>query len=169
MSRLTLNGTAIPVSSDQIVRRERGQGNIRFPCSADHEQDWQPYPVDLQTLLYVMAIHIDLPSSFMHPRPPPSLPAPANMSPGNPSSSLTGGQNNKMPTTCPKRACLAAFPHLGNTNFETAHAYCSAYEGDWRETFLDGNRENRSAVVDWDMEAVADADGNPEEVIGWVH
>ena len=26
---------------------ERGQGNIRFPCSADHEQDWQPYPVDL--------------------------------------------------------------------------------------------------------------------------
>ena len=27
-------------------RRERGQGNINFPCSADHEQDWQPYPVD---------------------------------------------------------------------------------------------------------------------------
>ena len=25
---------------------ERGQGNIHFPCSADHEQDWQPYPVD---------------------------------------------------------------------------------------------------------------------------
>ena len=26
---------------------ERGrQGNINFPCSADHEQDWQPYPVD---------------------------------------------------------------------------------------------------------------------------
>ena len=21
-------------------------GNINFPCSADHEQDWQPYPVD---------------------------------------------------------------------------------------------------------------------------
>ena len=20
--------------------------NINFPCSADHEQDWQPYPVD---------------------------------------------------------------------------------------------------------------------------
>ena len=32
----------------QILRRERGQGNnINFPCSADHdEQDWQPYPVD---------------------------------------------------------------------------------------------------------------------------
>ena len=23
-----------------------GQGNINFPCSADHDQDWQPYPVD---------------------------------------------------------------------------------------------------------------------------
>ena len=22
------------------------KGNIRFPCSADREQDWQPYPVD---------------------------------------------------------------------------------------------------------------------------
>ena len=31
---------------DQILRRERGQGNINFPCSTDHEQDWQPYPVD---------------------------------------------------------------------------------------------------------------------------
>ena len=29
-----------------ILRRERGQENIHFPCSADHEQDWQPYPVD---------------------------------------------------------------------------------------------------------------------------
>ena len=26
-------------------QRERGQGNIHFPWSADHEQDWQPYPV----------------------------------------------------------------------------------------------------------------------------
>ena len=24
----------------------RGQGNIIFPCSADHDQDWQPYPID---------------------------------------------------------------------------------------------------------------------------
>ena len=38
--------TAEPVSRDQILRRERGQGNIIFPCSAGHEQDWQPYPVD---------------------------------------------------------------------------------------------------------------------------
>ena len=46
MGRLTRDGTAEPVSPDQILRRERGQGNIHFPCSADHEQDWQPYPVD---------------------------------------------------------------------------------------------------------------------------
>ena len=45
MSRLTRDGTAEPVSRDQILRHARGQGNI-FPCSADHEQDWQPYPVD---------------------------------------------------------------------------------------------------------------------------
>ena len=45
MSRLTRDGTAEPVSRDNILRRVRGQGNIRFPCSADHEQDWQPYPV----------------------------------------------------------------------------------------------------------------------------
>ena len=48
MGRLTRDETAKPVSRDQILRRERGQGqgNIYFPCSADHEQDWQPYPVD---------------------------------------------------------------------------------------------------------------------------
>ena len=45
-SRLTRDGTAEPVSRDQILRHARGQGNINFPCSADHEQDWQPYPVD---------------------------------------------------------------------------------------------------------------------------
>ena len=41
--RLKYNASTI---LDQILRRERGQGNIHFPCSADHEQDWQPYPVD---------------------------------------------------------------------------------------------------------------------------
>ena len=44
--RLTRDGTAEPVSRDQILRHARGQGNINFPCSADHEQDWQPYSVD---------------------------------------------------------------------------------------------------------------------------
>ena len=46
MSRLTRDGTAEPVPRDQILRHAREQGNIHFPCSADHEQDWQPYPVD---------------------------------------------------------------------------------------------------------------------------
>ena len=46
MSRLTRDGTAEPVLRDQILRRVRGLGNIHFPCAADHEQDWQPYPVD---------------------------------------------------------------------------------------------------------------------------
>ena len=46
MSRLTRDGTAEPVSRDQILRHVRGQGKYFLPCSADHEQDWQPYPVN---------------------------------------------------------------------------------------------------------------------------
>ena len=46
MSRLTRDRIAEPVSRDQILRRERGQGNIHSPSSVDHEQDWQLYPVD---------------------------------------------------------------------------------------------------------------------------
>ena len=46
MGRLMRDGTAEPVSRDQILRHAPGPGNINFPCSADHEQDWQPYPVD---------------------------------------------------------------------------------------------------------------------------
>ena len=53
MSRLTRDRTAEPISRDQILRRERGQGNIDFPCSADHEQDWQPYPVDPYSSCYM--------------------------------------------------------------------------------------------------------------------
>ena len=36
---LTRDGTAETVSRDEILRREREQGNIRFPCSAGCEQD----------------------------------------------------------------------------------------------------------------------------------
>ena len=46
MNRLTRDGTAEPVSRDQIFRHARGQGNVYFPYPADHEQDWQPYSVD---------------------------------------------------------------------------------------------------------------------------
>ena len=45
INRLTRDGAAEPVSRDQM--RKQDQGNISFPCSANHEQDWQPYPVDL--------------------------------------------------------------------------------------------------------------------------
>ena len=46
MGRLAREGTVEPVSRDQILRRERGQRNNTFPCSADHEQDCKPYLVD---------------------------------------------------------------------------------------------------------------------------
>ena len=39
-----------------ILRHERGQGNIHFSCSADHVQDWQPYPVDPYSC-YIMCDH----------------------------------------------------------------------------------------------------------------
>ena len=52
MSRLTRDGTSEPVSRDQILRRERGQGNLYFPCSADYVQDRQPYPVDSYSAIY---------------------------------------------------------------------------------------------------------------------
>ena len=33
-----------------------GDGNIHFPCSDDHEQDWQPYSVGpYSATVYVMA------------------------------------------------------------------------------------------------------------------
>ena len=56
MSRLTLDGKAEPVSRDQILKRVRGQENSHFLCPADHEQDWQPYPVDSHSAMDVMTI-----------------------------------------------------------------------------------------------------------------
>ena len=57
-SRLARDGTAEPVSRDQILRHERGKGNIHFPCSADHVvQDWQPYPVDRYSCSICVTIH----------------------------------------------------------------------------------------------------------------
>ena len=54
MSGLTRDGMAELDSQNHILRRyyARGQGNIHFPCSADHEQDWQPYPVDPYSAVY---------------------------------------------------------------------------------------------------------------------
>ena len=60
MSRLTQFGTAKPISRDQILRRERGQGNINSLCSADHEQVWQSYPVDPYSVdfTYILYLYI---------------------------------------------------------------------------------------------------------------
>ena len=54
MSRLTRDGTAETVSRDQILRRERGQGKVHLPCSADHVQDGQL----IHTLAIYVTIHI---------------------------------------------------------------------------------------------------------------
>ena len=45
MSRLTRDGTAERLARPNSQART-GTGEFFFPCSADHEQDWQPYPVD---------------------------------------------------------------------------------------------------------------------------
>ena len=62
MSGLTRDGTAKPVSRDQILRRGRGQGNFHFPCSlADHEQELVNLTGLIYTLSYVIMaiIHIN--------------------------------------------------------------------------------------------------------------
>ena len=66
MSRLTRDGTNEPVSRDQILRRERGQGITNIPCSADHEQDWQPYPVDPYSRYSSMCNHINAEEKFVY-------------------------------------------------------------------------------------------------------
>ena len=66
MSRLTRDGTAETVSRDQILRHEHGQGNINFSCSADREQDWQPYSVDPYSAICVtIHTHILSPRGFL--------------------------------------------------------------------------------------------------------
>ena len=51
MRRLKRDGTAEPVSLDQILRRERRQGSIYFSFSADHKKDWQTFLVDLYSCI----------------------------------------------------------------------------------------------------------------------
>ena len=46
MRGLTRDGAFEPVSREEILGRERRQGNKPALCSADYEQDWQPYPVN---------------------------------------------------------------------------------------------------------------------------
>ena len=56
MSRLTRDGTAEPVSRDQILRHARGQGNIIFPVQLTTSRIGNLTRL-IHTLLYVMAIH----------------------------------------------------------------------------------------------------------------
>ena len=56
MSRLTRDGTAEPVSRDQILRRERGQGNIHFSVQLTLSRIGNLTRLIL-LLLYVMTIH----------------------------------------------------------------------------------------------------------------
>ena len=56
MSRLTWDGTAEPVSRDQILRHVRGQGNIIFPFHLTTSRIGNLTRL-IHTLLYVMTIH----------------------------------------------------------------------------------------------------------------
>ena len=57
MSRLTRDGTAEPVSRDQTLRRERGQGNINFPVQLATSRIGNLTRLILLFLLYVMTVH----------------------------------------------------------------------------------------------------------------
>ena len=57
MSRLTRDGTAEPVSRDQILRHARGQGNIIFPVQLTTSRIGNLTRL-IHTLLHVMTIHI---------------------------------------------------------------------------------------------------------------
>ena len=56
MSRLTRDGTAEPVSRDQILRHARGQGNIIFPVQLTVSRIGN-LTRSIHALLYVMTIH----------------------------------------------------------------------------------------------------------------
>ena len=46
MSRLTRDGMAESSRVTKFSGANRDRENIHFLCSVNHEQDWQPYPVD---------------------------------------------------------------------------------------------------------------------------
>ena len=56
ISRLTRNGTAEPVSRDQILRHARGQGNIICPVQLTTSRIGNLTRL-IHVLLYVMTIH----------------------------------------------------------------------------------------------------------------
>ena len=56
MSRLTRDGTAEPISRDQILRHARGQGNIIFPVQLTKSRIGNLTRL-IHTLLYEVTIH----------------------------------------------------------------------------------------------------------------
>ena len=69
MSRLTRDGTAEPVSRDQILRHALGQGNIIFPVQLTTSRIGNLTRL-IHTLLYVMTIH-----TYIHTVDPILLPS----------------------------------------------------------------------------------------------
>ena len=65
MSRLTRDGTAEPVSRDQILRHARGQGNIIFPVQLTTSRIGNLTRL-IHTLLYVMTIHTYIHTCVKH-------------------------------------------------------------------------------------------------------
>ena len=65
MSRLTRDGTAEPISRDQILRHARGQGNIVFPVQLTTSRIGNLTRL-IHTLLYVMTIHICDDHTYIH-------------------------------------------------------------------------------------------------------
>ena len=66
MSRLTRDGTAEPVSRDQILRHERGQGNIHFSfvqlttCRTGNLYPVDPYSCYMCDHTYIPGIYVCL-------------------------------------------------------------------------------------------------------------
>ena len=67
ISRLTRDGTAEPISRDQILRHARGQGNIHFPIQLTTSRIGNLTRL-IHTLLYVMTIHLYSQDSSRFPR-----------------------------------------------------------------------------------------------------
>ena len=68
MSRLTRDGTAEPVSRDQILRHARGQGNIMLPVQLTTSRIGNLTRL-IHTLLYVMSISVvmcNLINTYIH-------------------------------------------------------------------------------------------------------
>ena len=72
MSRLTRDGTAEPVSRDQILRHARGQGNNIFPVQLTTSRIGNLTRL-IHTLLYVMTIHTYILYPFPHHHPSSSV------------------------------------------------------------------------------------------------